>query len=94
VAARLADRLVLTSDNPRSEDPLSILEQIAGGIGRDAIAAHALEPDRARAIRLALSAAAPGDVVLIAGKGHEDYQEIAGKRLPFSDESVVRQVLG
>ena len=90
VAARLADRVVLTSDNPRSEDPLAILEQIARGVN----VAHELEPDRARAIERALAKAAARDVVLIAGKGHEDYQEIAGERLPFSDEKVVQRVLG
>ncbi len=86
VAARLADRLVVTSDNPRSEDPLAIISQIAQGIAR----AHEREPDRARAIAHALAAADPQDVVLIAGKGHESYQEIAGKRLAFSDSAHAR----
>jgi UDP-N-acetylmuramyl-tripeptide synthetase len=86
VAARLADRLVVTSDNPRSEDPLAIIAQIAQGIAR----AHEREPDRARAIMHALAAADSQDVVLIAGKGHEGYQEIAGTRLPFSDAAHAR----
>jgi UDP-N-acetylmuramoyl-L-alanyl-D-glutamate--2,6-diaminopimelate ligase len=81
VAARLADRIVLTSDNPRGEDPRAILGAIAEGIGR----AHEVEPDRARAIARAIGEAAEADVVLIAGKGHERTQEIAGRRLEFSD---------
>jgi UDP-N-acetylmuramyl-tripeptide synthetase len=88
-AGRFADRVVLTSDNPRGEDPQAILAQIAAGVGR----AHLAEPDRARAIERALGEAKPADVVLIAGKGHEPYQEIAGKRIPFSDEAVARKVL-
>jgi UDP-N-acetylmuramoyl-L-alanyl-D-glutamate--2,6-diaminopimelate ligase len=82
VAERLADAVVLTSDNPRGESPAAILAQIAAGMRAPATA---IEPDRAAAIALAADRAAPADVVLIAGKGHEDYQEIAGRRLPFSD---------
>jgi len=81
VARRLADRALVTSDNPRSEDPLAIIRQI--GLDES-------EPDRARAIEKAVREAAPRDVVLIAGKGHESYQEIAGRRLPFSDREVAR----
>jgi UDP-N-acetylmuramoyl-L-alanyl-D-glutamate--2,6-diaminopimelate ligase len=81
VASRLADRVWLTSDNPRSEDPQAILAAIRAGVA----AAHELEADRAAAIARAIGRAAASDVVLIAGKGHERYQEVAGKRLPFSD---------
>jgi len=81
IAARLADHVIVTSDNPRSEDPLAIIAAVSAGIAE----IHETEPDRARAIEKAVSEAAPADVVLIAGKGHENYQEIAGKRLPFSD---------
>jgi UDP-N-acetylmuramoyl-L-alanyl-D-glutamate--2,6-diaminopimelate ligase len=88
-AARLADRIVLTSDNPRSEDPLAILREIEAGVGGP----HVLEPDRARAIALAIGEAADADVVLIAGKGHEPWQEIAGRREPFSDAEVARAAL-
>ena len=80
VAARLADVVVLTSDNPRGEDPQAIL----AGIARGAPIAQVI-PDRAEAIHRALAGADARDVVLIAGKGHEPYQEIAGRRLPFSD---------
>jgi UDP-N-acetylmuramoyl-L-alanyl-D-glutamate--2,6-diaminopimelate ligase len=89
VAARLADRVVLTSDNPRGENALAILREIEAGVG----APHAVEPDRARAIALALGEAADADVVLIAGKGHEAWQEIAGRREPFSDAEVARAAL-
>ncbi len=84
IAARLADRVLLTSDNPRGEPPSSIIEQIAAGISGDA--GHVgIEPDRRTAIARAIAEADGRDVVLLAGKGHEDYQEIAGERLPFSD---------
>ena len=89
VAARLADAVLVTSDNPRSEDPLAIISQIEKGMP----GGHRVEPDRARAIEDAVRSAAAADVVLIAGKGHEDYQEIAGKRLPFSDAAVARAAL-
>jgi UDP-N-acetylmuramoyl-L-alanyl-D-glutamate--2,6-diaminopimelate ligase len=81
VARRLADHVLVTSDNPRSEDPLEIIQQI--GLPDS-------EPDRAAAIERAIAQAQSNDVVLIAGKGHEDYQEIAGRRLPFSDAAVAR----
>jgi UDP-N-acetylmuramoyl-L-alanyl-D-glutamate--2,6-diaminopimelate ligase len=77
-----ADKVWLTSDNPRSEDPELIIAAMQQGM-RDAN--HLVEVDRARAIRLAIAGADAADVVLIAGKGHEDYQEISGKRLPFDD---------
>jgi UDP-N-acetylmuramyl tripeptide synthase len=89
VAARLADRIVVTSDNPRSEAPLDIISQVTRGIDRP----HDIEPDRARAIELAVAQADSADVILVAGKGHENYQEIAGRRLPFSDAQVARAAL-
>ncbi len=88
-AARGADAVVLTSDNPRSEAPAKILADIAAGLP----SAVPMIEDRRDAIAYALHRAAPNDVVLIAGKGHEDYQETAGKRLPFSDVTVVRELL-
>jgi UDP-N-acetylmuramoyl-L-alanyl-D-glutamate--2,6-diaminopimelate ligase len=88
-AARLADRVIITSDNPRSEDPERIIDAIAAGVAGEA----QREPDRRRAIELAVQTAAPQDVVLIAGKGHEAYQEIDGRRLPFSDQAVARAAL-
>jgi len=88
-AARHAERIVVTSDNPRGEDPLAIIDAIARGIP----GVHDAEPDRARAIAGAIAGAAPADVVLIAGKGHEAWQEIAGRRLPFSDAAVAEAAL-
>ncbi len=88
-ASRLADRVVLTSDNPRSEDPRAILREIEAGVS----VAHEVEPDRARAIDAAIARAAPADVVLLAGKGHERVQEIGAQRLPFSDAEVARAAL-
>jgi UDP-N-acetylmuramyl-tripeptide synthetase len=83
VAEAAADVVVLTSDNPRSEDPLAILAQMQAGLSQPA-AAHVI-PDRAAAILQAIVQAGPHDVVLLAGKGHEDYQEVGGVRHPFSD---------
>jgi UDP-N-acetylmuramoyl-L-alanyl-D-glutamate--2,6-diaminopimelate ligase len=89
VAERGADRVIITSDNPRSEDPLRIIEAIASGMR----GSTPREPDRRRAIEIAVLDAAPEDVVLLAGKGHESYQEIAGERLAFSDQAVARAAL-
>lgn len=89
IASRLADRVLVTSDNPRSEDPLAIIAQIREGIDK----AHEVEPDRARAIAQAIAVADSPDVVLIAGKGHEAYQEVRGHRHHFSDEEQARAAL-
>ena len=83
VAEQNGQRVVLTSDNPRSEDPAGILEQMVQGIR--SVGQVLVEVDRAAAIALAVKTAGPQDVVLIAGKGHEDYQEIQGVKKPFSD---------
>ncbi len=89
VACALADEVIITTDNPRSEDPLAIIAEVAAGAdGR-----HAVEPDRRRAIERAIAAAAPGDVVLIAGKGHEQGQDVAGSVTPFDDRVVACEVL-
>ena len=87
-ASALSDRVIVTSDNPRSEDPLAIIEEIiAGAPGAD------VEPDRAAAIGRAIELADEGDVVLIAGKGHEQGQELAGHKIPFDDREVAREAL-
>ncbi len=91
VAESLADQVVVTSDNPRSEKPQAIISQILLGMShRDAVQ---VETDRARAIASAVMAAAPTDVILLAGKGHEDHQEIDGVRTPFDDRVHARQAL-
>jgi UDP-N-acetylmuramoyl-L-alanyl-D-glutamate--2,6-diaminopimelate ligase len=90
IAARLADHVVVTSDNPRSEDPRAIIGEILAGIDRPV--EHRV--DRREAIAAAIAAAGPGDVVLIAGKGHEQGQEFAGgHKLPFDDVTVAREAL-
>jgi UDP-N-acetylmuramoyl-L-alanyl-D-glutamate--2,6-diaminopimelate ligase len=94
IAAKLSDKVFLTSDNPRSEDPNAIIDQMAAGVGISARKKVLQEPDRAAAIEKALHMAAPGDIVLIAGKGHETYQEIAGVKHPFDDRVEVKRVLG
>jgi UDP-N-acetylmuramoyl-L-alanyl-D-glutamate--2,6-diaminopimelate ligase len=94
-ASRHADAVWVTSDNPRNEDPRHIIDAILTGIsGTKSEGKLRVEPDRARAIFEAIGGAQQGDVVLIAGKGHEDYQEIAGERLPFSDVAVAKKALG
>jgi UDP-N-acetylmuramoyl-L-alanyl-D-glutamate--2,6-diaminopimelate ligase len=91
VAARLSDFVIITSDNPRSEDPLAIIEQIIQGLPPDC--KHLVEPDRRRAIELAIGMAKKGDCVLLAGKGHETYQILRDRTIHFDDREVAREVL-
>ena len=91
-AAAHADVIVLTDDNPRGEDGDRIVADIHAGIPDNVRVV--IERDRAAAIALALAGTGPDDVVLVAGKGHENYQEIQGRRLPFSDAAAVRAALG
>ena len=98
VASRLADVAVVTSDNPRGEDPAGIVAEILAGVAPTAAEAIetgrlVVEPDRRRAIELALAASRSGDVVVVAGKGHETYQEAGGQRVPFDDRQVVADAL-
>ncbi len=91
VATELSDLAIITSDNPRSEDPLDIIEDIKRGVGAGV---YQVEPDRAAAIRAAVRQAQPGDIVLICGKGHEDYQEFeSGRRVHFDDREVAAAAL-
>jgi len=90
-AARLADDVIVTSDNPRSEDPLAIIEQVTSGIPDGA--ASIVEPDRRAAIGRAIDEARSGDVVVVAGKGHETTQEVDGTFWPFDDREVAREAL-
>ncbi len=91
VAARLADRLYLTSDNPRGEEPGAIVDDMLDGIPNGA--RHVVELDRRLAIERAIAEARPGDVVLVAGKGHEPYQIVGEQTLPFDDAAVARAAL-
>ena len=92
-ACELADLAILTSDNPRTEDPRAILRQVAAGFPADAAAKHLIIEDRREAIEHALDLAQPGDTVLIAGKGHETYQEFADTVVPFNDRQAVEEYL-
>jgi UDP-N-acetylmuramoyl-L-alanyl-D-glutamate--2,6-diaminopimelate ligase len=92
VTCEHSDRVVFTSDNPRSEDPLQILTDMETGLNTAAKRKYVSVPDRKEAIKLAVSMAKPGDIVLIAGKGHEKYQEIKGVKHPFDDKQVMREM--
>jgi UDP-N-acetylmuramoyl-L-alanyl-D-glutamate--2,6-diaminopimelate ligase len=92
VTCEHSDRVVFTSDNPRSEDPLQILAEMEAGLNTAAKRKYVSVPDRKEAIKLAVSMAKPGDIVLIAGKGHEKYQEIKGVKHPFDDKQVMREM--
>jgi UDP-N-acetylmuramoyl-L-alanyl-D-glutamate--2,6-diaminopimelate ligase len=91
IAARLADVVVVTSDNPRTEDPQAILQDVVAGI--PAGTEFSVEQDRASAIAAAIAAAAPGDLVLIAGKGHEDYQILGTTKVHFDDREEAEKAL-
>jgi UDP-N-acetylmuramoyl-L-alanyl-D-glutamate--2,6-diaminopimelate ligase len=89
IAARLADWAIVTNDNPRHEEPMTIIREIVAGMNTE----PTVVPDRVQAIRLALTECAAGDTVLVAGKGHEDYQQIGSVRHPYSDRATVAQLL-
>jgi len=91
VAERLADLVFVTSDNPRREDPRAIIEDIVAGFARPR--SVRIQPDRRQAIAAAIAEARAGDAVLIAGKGHEDYQLVGDRVLPFDDASVAKEIL-
>jgi UDP-N-acetylmuramoyl-L-alanyl-D-glutamate--2,6-diaminopimelate ligase len=94
IAARLSDACVVTSDNPRSEEPQAIITEILAGMPDPGNGEIEVEPDRRAAIALAFGAAAAGDTVVIAGKGHEQGQELAdGRKIPFDDREVAREEL-
>jgi UDP-N-acetylmuramoyl-L-alanyl-D-glutamate--2,6-diaminopimelate ligase len=93
IAARLADLAVITSDNPRGEEPLAIIEEILAGVPGERRGAVVVEPDRETAIGKALAGAGPGDVVVIAGKGHEQGQKIGDRTIPFDDRAVALELL-
>ncbi|MGI4875225.1 MAG: UDP-N-acetylmuramoyl-L-alanyl-D-glutamate--2,6-diaminopimelate ligase [Janthinobacterium lividum] len=93
LAAQLSDQVLLTADNPRDEDPLEILRQMQAGVLPPADAHTQLLADRRAAIRAAVALARPGDMVLVAGKGHETYQEIKGVKYPFDDKEELKAAL-
>jgi UDP-N-acetylmuramyl-tripeptide synthetase len=93
LAAELADIVLVTSDNPRTEEPGAILQEILAGIPSGVAATVETEPDRRRAIERAVALAEPGDLVVIAGKGHEDYQIFADRTIHFDDREEARKAL-
>ena len=93
IAGELADRVIVTSDNPRTEDPELIASEIVHGIRDSGNRRYAVELDRSQAIATAVGAAKVGDVVLLAGKGHEPYQETAGVKRPFLDADHAARAL-
>ncbi|MFN3875001.1 MAG: UDP-N-acetylmuramoyl-L-alanyl-D-glutamate--2,6-diaminopimelate ligase [Flavobacteriales bacterium] len=93
IAAAMSALTVLTSDNPRSEEPMAIIDDMRAGVPAAGLPSVFVNADRREAIRQAVGMAKPGDVVLVAGKGHEDYQEINGVRHPFNDAAVLRETL-
>jgi len=93
VAEQLADFVIVTSDNPRTERPEDIIEQIATGFENPNSQTITIEPDRRKAIKLAIKTAAKDDIVLIAGKGHETYQIIGTTKFDFSDKTVAQEYL-
>ncbi|VAX32805.1 UDP-N-acetylmuramoylalanyl-D-glutamate--2,6-diaminopimelate ligase [hydrothermal vent metagenome] len=90
IAAELSDTAIVTSDNPRTEDPVGIVDDIVGGMKKGE---YIIEPDRKKAIEEAVRISGPDDIVLIAGKGHEEYQEIREVRYPFSDREILREAI-
>jgi UDP-N-acetylmuramoyl-L-alanyl-D-glutamate--2,6-diaminopimelate ligase len=93
IAVTGSDRVVLTSDNPRSEEPEAILNEMKSGLDPTQLRKVLTIPDRSEAIRLAVELSGPGDIILVAGKGHEQYQEIKGERHPFDDFREVNNAL-
>ena len=92
IACDMSDKVILTSDNPRSEDPTEIIQQMEKGIAVAETRKALSIVDRKEAIKTAVSIALPGDVILIAGKGHEKYQEVKGVRTPFDDKQVLSEM--
>ena len=92
VAVRYSDQAILTSDNPRSENPETIIREMEAGIPADHKSKVLSITNREQAIRTAFKLARPGDFVLVAGKGHEKYQEIKGVKYPFDDQELIKEI--
>jgi UDP-N-acetylmuramoyl-L-alanyl-D-glutamate--2,6-diaminopimelate ligase len=93
IAATLSTKVIFTSDNPRNEDPEAIIEQIEAGVSPAHFKKTLSISDRKQAIKTACQMAASGDIILVAGKGHETYQEIKGERFDFDDFKIVNQLI-
>ena len=94
VAADMSDKVILTSDNPRSEEPMDIINDMEEGLSSAAKRKTMIIADRLEAIKTAVGLAGKDDIILIAGKGHEKYQEIKGVRHHFDDKEVLRELFG
>lgn len=92
IAAKYSDQVIMTSDNPRDEDPKDILDQMREGLDKTQVRKVLTIEDRAEAIKTACTLAQPNDIVLVAGKGHEKYQEIKGEKFPFDDKQIVTEI--
>jgi UDP-N-acetylmuramoyl-L-alanyl-D-glutamate--2,6-diaminopimelate ligase len=92
VSGKLAELSIITSDNPRNEEPMDIIGDIVTGISRTN-GKYVTIPDRKDAIRFAIRNGEPGDIVVLAGKGHEDYQEIKGHKYPMDERVLIREIL-
>ena len=93
ISAVLSDKVILTSDNPRTENPEKIIDEMKVGVPVDRSSKVMAITNREEAIKVACALAVPGDIVLVAGKGHEKYQEINGERFPFDDLTLVKETL-
>lgn len=93
-AVKNSDRVIITSDNPRFEEPQEIINDMLAGLDKEQMRKVISIVDRKEAIRTACMMARPGDVVLVAGKGHEDYQEVKGVKHHFDDHEVIKEVFG
>ena len=91
-ASWLSDKLILTSDNPRFEEPEAILQDMLAGLSSEDMAHTTSIVDRQQAIQTAISIAKKGDVILVAGKGHEDYQDVKGVKHHFDDREIIRNI--
>ena len=92
VAAKYSDKIIFTADNPRDEDPEQIIDEMEKGVPGEDYKKTLRITNRKSAIKAACISLAPGDVLLIAGKGHENYQEIKGERFPFDDYTTVKEI--
>ena len=93
IGARYADRVVITSDNPRFEDPDAIIEDMKQGLDAEGMAKSLFITDRREAIRTAVMTAPDGAIILVAGKGHEDYQIVNGVKSHFDDKEILKEIL-
>jgi UDP-N-acetylmuramoyl-L-alanyl-D-glutamate--2,6-diaminopimelate ligase len=93
IAAEQSDVVIFTSDNPRNEDPLRIIDHMNEGVSIDLKRKVLVQPDRLEALKMAVTLAQPNDILLVAGKGHEKYQEIGGQRFDFDDLKIVKELL-